>query len=262
MAALRTHHRLLPLLLPPSSASSSASPLRRLQRLPPTPPPVTPPPSTPTTDPPSDPPTTTPNNPPNDPPTTSAPTDTATPPASTPDNQASAARAPGQSSAADGNTNNGNGDSESSGSQIKSGSTSRSPTSTGLAQTHPLTPPVLGIRLIQLPLHQRCSGSDSVAAASTKSTNIAPIIAGVLVPLFFLLLFGAVAFMAYKRRQKVRDRQEWERTHAEIADAVRNVGGPVSTPPVSWTRFDNNAAHSQADLAESGDAQPFFEPKH
>jgi len=103
---------------------------------------------------------------------------------------------------------------------------------------------------------------------STKSTNVAPIIAGVLVPLFFLL-FGVAAFMAYKRRQKVRDRQEWERTHAEIADAVRNVNGPVSVNPSSWTHFDGSAAQSQADLVDHanvnekhGDAQPFFQPQY
>jgi hypothetical protein len=187
------------------------------------------------------------------------------------------AEALGQSSAADGNTNSGNSDSESSGSQIKSGSASRSPATIGVAQTHPSTPQFTasesssfyfingGTNALENPAASASavafSGSGTVVAASTKSTNIAPIIAGVLVPLF-VLLFGAAAFMAYKRRQKVRDRQEWERTHAEIADAVRNVGGPVTTPPSSWARFDNSAAQSQANLAESGDAQPFFEPKY
>jgi hypothetical protein len=68
--------------------------------------------------------------------------------------------------------------------------------------------------------------------------------------------------MVYKRRQKVRDRQEWQRTHEEIADAVRNVGGPVSVPPVSWTRFESeSAAQSAANLVEQGDTQPFV-PKY
>jgi hypothetical protein len=50
----------------------------------------------------------------------------------------------------------------------------------------------------------------------------------VVVPILFLALAGA-AFVLYKRRQRARDRRAWERTHAAIADAVRQVGGPVST---------------------------------
>ncbi|KAJ7921342.1 hypothetical protein B0H13DRAFT_1985071 [Mycena leptocephala] len=68
----------------------------------------------------------------------------------------------------------------------------------------------------------------SVLASSKSTTNKPAIIAGVVVPVLFLALAGA-AFVLYKRRQRARDRRAWERTHAAIADAVRQVGGPVST---------------------------------
>ncbi|KAJ7130874.1 hypothetical protein C8R46DRAFT_1236077 [Mycena filopes] len=71
--------------------------------------------------------------------------------------------------------------------------------------------------------------------APAKSNNkMVPIVAGAVVPAV-LLLFGATALFLYKRRQRARDRREWERTHAEIADAVRQVGGPATRMP-SWSR--------------------------
>lgn len=79
-----------------------------------------------------------------------------------------------------------------------------------------------------------------VAAVSTSTNPRAgPIVAGVLVPVLLLLL-GTAAWLAWRRRRRVRDKREWERTHAEIAEAVRGVGGRarVSLLPSAWTRFE------------------------
>ncbi|KAJ7742798.1 hypothetical protein B0H16DRAFT_1018274 [Mycena metata] len=111
------------------------------------------------------------------------------------------------------------------------------------------------------------SSSPSIAtAASAKGTHIGAIIVGVIVPLFALLL-ALAAFAAYKRRKSLCDRRQWERTHAEIADAVAKVGGPATISPGTndWTRFDSAAA-SRADLAPYAnekeerheDIDPFF----
>jgi cytochrome c-type biogenesis protein CcmH/NrfF len=50
-------------------------------------------------------------------------------------------------------------------------------------------------------------------------------------PLVLLLLL-VVALALYKRRQRARDRREWERTDEAIGDNVRQVGG---TPAAPWT---------------------------
>ncbi|KAJ7117441.1 hypothetical protein C8R44DRAFT_982980 [Mycena epipterygia] len=90
-----------------------------------------------------------------------------------------------------------------------------------------------------------------VAASAKSKSSKAPVIAGVLVPILLLLL-GAAGFVLYKRRQRARDRREWERTHAEIADAVRQVGGSTGgTPPYAGSVW------SRVDLASRGDAMGF-----
>ncbi|KAJ7906019.1 hypothetical protein B0H13DRAFT_728828 [Mycena leptocephala] len=68
--------------------------------------------------------------------------------------------------------------------------------------------------------------STSLAAPSKSHNKAAPIIAGVVVPIVLIIL-AAAGFILYKRRKRARDRREWERTHAEIADAVRQIGAPV-----------------------------------
>ncbi|KAJ7899367.1 hypothetical protein B0H13DRAFT_2337171 [Mycena leptocephala] len=68
--------------------------------------------------------------------------------------------------------------------------------------------------------------SPSLAAPSKSHNKAAPIIAGVVVPIVLIIL-AAAGFILYKRRKRARDRREWERTHAEIADAVRQIGAPV-----------------------------------
>ncbi|KAJ7694664.1 hypothetical protein B0H17DRAFT_1199184 [Mycena rosella] len=78
------------------------------------------------------------------------------------------------------------------------------------------------------------------AAVKSKSTNRTPIVAGVVGAIVLLALLAAVVAL-YQRRRRLRDRREWERTHAEIADAVREVGGPGVLPATagSWSRVDH-----------------------
>ncbi|KAJ7742797.1 hypothetical protein B0H16DRAFT_1562402, partial [Mycena metata] len=97
------------------------------------------------------------------------------------------------------------------------------PTSVSL-QSFPATPPPA-----------TASSSRPTAAASTKSSTnkTMPIVVGIVVPLVLMILSGA-AFFLYKRRQRARDRREWERTHEEIADAVREIGGPATVP--AWSQ--------------------------
>ncbi|KAJ7509672.1 hypothetical protein B0H11DRAFT_1254999 [Mycena galericulata] len=73
--------------------------------------------------------------------------------------------------------------------------------------------------------------SNHHAALSNKT--LSTIIASVLAPSLLVVLVVSGVFL-YKRRRRARDRREWERTHAEIADAVRQVG--TSTPMPSWGR--------------------------
>ncbi|KAJ7717105.1 hypothetical protein DFH07DRAFT_346523 [Mycena maculata] len=103
------------------------------------------------------------------------------------------------------------------------------PTSTGLALSSPasteLAPP----------------SSPSPSAARTKSATPF-IVAGVIAP-FILVGLAVTGVLLYKRRRRARDRREWERTHEEIADAVRQVG----TPAPSWarTRSDTELLHER-----------------
>ncbi|KAF7370196.1 hypothetical protein MSAN_00650300 [Mycena sanguinolenta] len=70
------------------------------------------------------------------------------------------------------------------------------------------------------------SSPTAIAVLSSHSNSHISIIAGVVAPVCFIIL-AAIAFVLYKRRQRARDRREWERTHEAIADAVRQVGSPV-----------------------------------
>ncbi|KAJ7181094.1 hypothetical protein C8R46DRAFT_1345245 [Mycena filopes] len=82
----------------------------------------------------------------------------------------------------------------------------------------------------------------SGAGGKSKTT---PIIVGVLVPAVVLLLLGATAYLIFKRRQRARarDRREWERTHAEIAEVVRQVGGPATIAVPVWGAADVGEAY-------------------
>ncbi|KAJ7210425.1 hypothetical protein GGX14DRAFT_450653 [Mycena pura] len=85
------------------------------------------------------------------------------------------------------------------------------------------------------------SGSPSNILASTKSNKTSSIAAGVVVPIVALAL-AAAAVVLFKRRRRARDRLEWERTHKEIADAVRKAGAAGTTGSAAsgsgWSRME------------------------
>ncbi|KAK7024902.1 hypothetical protein R3P38DRAFT_3532901 [Favolaschia claudopus] len=66
----------------------------------------------------------------------------------------------------------------------------------------------------------------TTALLSGHTNNHVAIIAGVIAPVC-VIIFAFIAFLVYKRRQRARDRREWELTHESIADAVRQVVSPV-----------------------------------
>ncbi|KAJ6592254.1 hypothetical protein DFH09DRAFT_1273363 [Mycena vulgaris] len=100
-----------------------------------------------------------------------------------------------------------------------------------------------------IPSSEPTSAATAPVLAVAKAKSKVPIIAGVIVPLVFIII-GAVAFILYKRRQRARDRREWERTHEAIADAVRQVGGPGAGGTPSYA---GSGAWSHLDLASRGD---------
>ncbi|KAJ6480919.1 hypothetical protein C8R45DRAFT_318060 [Mycena sanguinolenta] len=80
--------------------------------------------------------------------------------------------------------------------------------------------------------------SPSQIGAAAHNSETVRIVAGVLVPLVVIAL-GIAAFIIYKRRQRAHDRREWERTHDEIAHAVRQVGAAtpatvLAAGPPAW----------------------------
>ncbi|KAJ6588180.1 hypothetical protein B0H19DRAFT_1057420 [Mycena capillaripes] len=104
------------------------------------------------------------------------------------------------------------------------------------------------------------SPSAPPALGSAKSSNKGAIIAGVLIPLLLIAL-GVAGVILYKRRQRARDRREWERTHAEIADAVRQVGGRGVSVAGSSPYVGSAWASSQVLRQGSGDTvtDPFVD---
>ncbi|KAJ7717104.1 hypothetical protein DFH07DRAFT_861558 [Mycena maculata] len=88
------------------------------------------------------------------------------------------------------------------------------------------------------------SPSPTAAVLASSKSNKTPVIAGVVVPVLVIIL-GAGGFIFYKRHKRTRDRREWERTHEEIADAVRQVGGPAAARAMSpyssgsWSHLDH-----------------------
>ncbi|KAJ7902533.1 hypothetical protein B0H14DRAFT_1138995 [Mycena olivaceomarginata] len=94
------------------------------------------------------------------------------------------------------------------------------------------------------------SSTPTTAASHPHSGKSARIVAGVVTPLVLLLLLAA-ALALYRRRRRARDRREWERTHEEIADAVRQVGG---TPAAPWS-----PPRGDVKSPLEGDSAPLFE---
>ncbi|KAJ6614170.1 hypothetical protein B0H10DRAFT_2046270 [Mycena sp. CBHHK59/15] len=119
--------------------------------------------------------------------------------------------------------------------------------------------------LANLPVSPNASNAGDPSPPSTPSSKSStPIIAGVLVPVLVLLLATA-ALVLHRRRRRARDRREWERTHASIADAVRQVGGPAtlsgSGSASPWSRRDAAPRGAmEYDPAKAASADPFFAP--
>ncbi|KAJ7689658.1 hypothetical protein B0H17DRAFT_1066016 [Mycena rosella] len=120
--------------------------------------------------------------------------------------------------------------------------------------THPPGP--------SLPPNPFASPTAPAFASAVKSQNKTPIIVGVLVPVVLIIL-AAVGFILYKRRQRARDRREWEHTHAAIADAVRQVGSPGVTgagvpyaAPSSWSHLHLMSSQSNVSQSYVGYAAP------
>ncbi|KAF7356208.1 hypothetical protein MVEN_00952200 [Mycena venus] len=113
--------------------------------------------------------------------------------------------------------------------------------------------PTVGPTPSPLPSDSPTITSSSSALAAKSKNKAIPIAIGVVVPLVLIIL-GVVAFILYKRRQRARDRREWERTHEAIADAVRQVGAPAAAGLPAW----NPALGDMKELLD-GDTAPLFD---
>jgi len=78
------------------------------------------------------------------------------------------------------------------------------------------------------------------AAAIPSPHNPAAIILGVLVPIFAILI-AAAGYIGYRRHKRLRDRRAWERTHEEIAVAVRDARPSVQP----WVLFPDTPGASE-----------------
>ncbi|KAJ6582077.1 hypothetical protein B0H19DRAFT_523714 [Mycena capillaripes] len=79
------------------------------------------------------------------------------------------------------------------------------------------------------------SGLNGSLSTNSHNANTVAIVAGVVAPLVLIIL-AAAGFLLYRRRRRARDRREWERTHAEIADAVRYIGASPESGMPTWRR--------------------------
>nr|GAT55250.1 predicted protein [Mycena chlorophos] len=160
-------------------------------------------------------------------------------------------------------------------SSLAGGGRSNSPFSptNGSPQSPSSTPAGVGGMSVQTSsaAPQPLASSDTSSSSSTtpppksdfsKHKNHAVAIA-VSVCIVVLLLLG-VAFVLYRRHRRTRDRRAWERTHAEIADAVQELGGPARMSGlwrrlgrgVKWNRFSSMGGHST-----NASVAPLFEPE-
>ncbi|KAJ7066260.1 hypothetical protein C8F01DRAFT_697244 [Mycena amicta] len=99
--------------------------------------------------------------------------------------------------------------------------------------------------------------SSSPSSSAPKSHSSTPIIIGVVTCVGALLL-AAIAFLIYRRLKRARDRRAWERTHEEIADAVRQVGGHARLSGL-WRRFGGRADKNRATPPPANEQAPLFE---
>ncbi|KAF7309089.1 hypothetical protein MKEN_01110800 [Mycena kentingensis (nom. inval.)] len=75
-----------------------------------------------------------------------------------------------------------------------------------------------------------------IGASKASSNNRTIAIATSMTIVTVLLLLGAFFLYRRRRRARERDRREWEQTHADIADAVREVDGPARLDAL-WGRI-------------------------
>ncbi|KAJ7181093.1 hypothetical protein C8R46DRAFT_1345244 [Mycena filopes] len=114
----------------------------------------------------------------------------------------------------------------------------------------------------QFPAPTPSSSSSSQVLSSTNSNHRVPIIAGVVAPVALLALAGA-AWVLFRRRQRTRDRREWERTHASIADAVRQVASPGPAASMGgagaarWSDLDGAGMRTYRDAGYTHGDDPF-----
>lgn len=94
------------------------------------------------------------------------------------------------------------------------------------------------------------TSNSNPVGASSKPNHLPAILAGVLVPLLLALLIIA-GVIVYKRRRRVKDKEEWEKTHNAIADAVREMGVPGAPVSSSYA----GGPWSRLDMASRGDMQ-------
>ncbi|KAJ7097267.1 hypothetical protein B0H15DRAFT_1019546 [Mycena belliarum] len=86
--------------------------------------------------------------------------------------------------------------------------------------------------------------SATSGALSRSDKRKIPIIAGLGATVIFLLAAAALALALHKRWRRARDRRAWERTHAEIADAVNAGRAGALTPP--WGGYPREKAGETA----------------
>ncbi|CAK5267839.1 unnamed protein product [Mycena citricolor] len=132
-----------------------------------------------------------------------------------------------------------------------------SQTSPSVASTLPYTLPVPSDSdIILLPSASALSSLPSSPALSSLASHHAlsrpQLLAAVLTPILILLVLFAVlaSRLLYNRRRRTRDRQEWVRTHREIADAVRERQAGAGTP-VRWGLGGLGYNAAQAEAGES-----------
>ncbi|KAJ7464461.1 hypothetical protein FB451DRAFT_1179588 [Mycena latifolia] len=134
----------------------------------------------------------------------------------------------------------------SSSSAMDDSSSTSSPTST--SSYFNTTPTISVLQSSSSPQSPSSTPSLNPESLSSKPHSKTPIVAGVVTAILLLLLAAAAAAL-YQRRRRLRDRREWERTHAEIADAVREVGAGAGSAQGTWNTFPRE---------KGGDMDPLF----
>ncbi|CAK5283377.1 unnamed protein product [Mycena citricolor] len=106
------------------------------------------------------------------------------------------------------------------------------------------------------------SSSSSSPLAGNTSTHRKSIIIGIVVALLVAVVGAVAGWALYKRFRRRRDRRAWERTHREIADAVRQVNTPApgATGTLPPSRGTSRASSACAQSGE--DVDPFVDEQY